>query len=121
MIDFSFAMAVIPEGSDQSSADPTDLEVIYIIGDCPIQLRCRDIRPLRSDAKAVLVVLTVDEVSWASRIADVLDAWETARQSHDPYWITAVIEQIHRLARTSNGLMMFMPSVANDERVAGFA
>ena len=121
MIDFPFTMATSPEGGEQSSADPADLEVIYFIGDCPIQLRCRDIRPLRSDAKAVLVVLSVDEVSWASRIADVLDAWETARQSHDPYWITAVIERINRLARTSNGLMMFTPTMAGSESLAELA
>jgi hypothetical protein len=121
MINFPFPMAASPEVGEQSSADPTDLEVIYIIGDCPIRLRCRDIRPLRSDAKAVLVVLTVDEVCWASRIADVLDAWATARQSHDPYWITAVIERINRLARTSNGLVMFIPGVTNGEKLTGLA
>ena len=121
MIDFPFTMATSPGGGEQSSADPEDLEVIYFIGDCPIQLRCRDIGPPWSSVKAVLVVLTVDEVSWATRIADVLDAWEIARQSHDPYWITAVIERINRLARTSNGLMMFMPSVSDDEILAGHA
>jgi hypothetical protein len=121
MIVSSFAIAVSPESSEQSSADPTDLEVIYIIGDCPIQLRCRDIKPLWIDAKAVLVVLTVDEVSWASRIADVLDAWETARQSDDPFWVAAVFKQIERLARTSNGLMMFTPALAGGERLAGLA
>jgi len=121
MIDFPFPMAASPEGGEQSSANSADLEVIYLIGDSPIRLRCRDIRLLRSNVKAVLMVFNVDEVSWASRIADVLDAWEIARQSHDPYWITAVIERINRLARTSNELMMFMPGVADAERLAGLA
>ena len=121
MIDFPFPVVASPEGREQSSADPADLEIIDFTGDCPIRLRCRDIGPPRSNVNAVLVVLTVDEVSWATRIADVLDAWEIARQSHDPYWITAVIERINRLARTSNGLMTFMPSVADDEILAGFA
>jgi len=67
---------------------------------------------LRSDARAVLVVLKVDEASWASRIADVIDAWETTRQSHDPFWVAAVIKQIKRLARTSNGLMMVTHAMA---------
>ena len=111
MIDFPFPMAASPEVGEQSSADPAGFEVIYIVGDCPIRLRCRDIGP-QSDAKAVLVVLTVDEASWASRIADVIDAWETARQSDDPFWIAAVIKQIKRLARTSNGLMMVTHAVA---------
>jgi hypothetical protein len=88
------------------------IRVIYIVGDCPIQLRCRDIKPPRSDARAVLVVLKVDEASWASRIADVIDAWETARQSDDPFWVAAVIKQIKRFARTSNGLMTVTHAVA---------
>jgi hypothetical protein len=121
MIDFSIPMAASLEGGEQSSADSADLEVIYLIGDCPIRLRCRDVGPLRRDAKALLVVLTMEEAVWASRIADVIDAWEIARQSHDPYWITEVAKQIRRLARTSNGLMMFMPGVADDERLAGLA
>jgi hypothetical protein len=121
MIDFPLPMAASPEGGEQSSADAADLEVIFIIGDCPIRLRCRDIGPLGSSAKAVLVVLTVDETYWASRIADVIDAWETARRSQDPYWITAVMKQIKRLARTSNGLMTFTPGVAGGERLAGLA
>ena len=63
----------------------------------------------------------MDEASWASRIADVIDAWETARQSHDPFWITAVFKQIKRLARTSNGLMMFTPAWRDGESSAGLA
>jgi hypothetical protein len=112
MIHFPLPMTASQNGDEQSSPDPAGLEIIYLVGDCPIQLRCRDIEPLRSDARAVLVVLKVDEASWASRIADVIDAWETARQSHDPFWVAAVIKQIKRLARTSNGLMMVTHAVA---------
>jgi hypothetical protein len=121
MIDFPFPMAASQNDDGQSSPDPTGLEIIYIVGDCPIQLRCRDIKPPRSDARAVLVVLKVDEAYWASRISDVIDAWETARQSDDPFWVAAVIKQIKRLARTSNGLMMVTPAVAGGERLAGLA
>jgi hypothetical protein len=112
MIHFPLPMTASQKGDEQSSFDPAGLEIIYLVGDCPIQLRCRDIKPPRSDARAVLVVLKVDEASWASRIADVIDAWETARQSDDPFWVAAVIKQIKRLARTSNGLMMVTHAVA---------
>jgi hypothetical protein len=105
-------MAVSHQSDKQSSPASAGVEIIYIVGDCPIQLRCRDTKPLRDGARAVLVVLTLDETYWADRISDVIDAWETARQSHDPFWVTAVIKQIKRLARTSNGLMMFTPSAA---------
>jgi hypothetical protein len=97
------------------------LEIIYIVGDCPIRLRGRDVGPLRSDAKALLVVLNLEEACWAGRIADAIDAWETARQSDDPFWVAAVFKRIERLARTSNGLMMFTPAVADGERLAGIA
>ena len=40
---------------------------------------------------------------------------------HDAKSIAEVVKQIRRLARTSNGLMMFMPGVADDERLAGLA
>jgi len=112
MMNFTFPMAASPDGDKHSPAGPEGIEVIYIVGDCPIELRCSDVKPLRSDARAVLVVLKVDEASWASRIADVIDAWETARQSDDPFWVAAVIKQIKRLARTSNGLMMVTHAVA---------
>jgi hypothetical protein len=112
MIQLPLPTAMSQQADEQSSLDPADLEIAYLVGDCPIQLRSHDSKPSPSDARAVLVVLTVDEASWANRIADVLDAWETARQSHDPFWITAVIKQIERLAQTSNGLMMFTPPVA---------
>ncbi|UEM02450.1 hypothetical protein JL101_021000 [Skermanella rosea] len=82
------------------------------MGECPIRLRSRDISPPRSHAKAVLVVLTADEAYWASRIADAIEAWETARLSRDPFWIKAVAKRIGRLARTSNGLMIFTPPAA---------
>jgi len=121
MIDSLFPAAASQIDDRQSSPEPTGLEIIYIVGDCPIQLRCRDTKPPQSNARAVLVVLTMDEMFWASRIADVIDAWETARQSHDPYWITAVIKQIKRLARTSDGLMTFTPAVAGGERLVGLA
>jgi hypothetical protein len=112
MIHFPLPMTESQKGDEQSSPDPAGLEIIYIVGDCPIQLRCRNIEPPRSDARAVLVVLMVDEASWASRIADVIDAWETARQSDDPFWVAAVIKQIKRLAPTSNGLMTVTHAVA---------
>jgi len=121
MIDFPFPMAASRKGDEQSSPDPAGLEIIYIVGDCPIELRCRDAKPLRSDAKAVLVVLNLEEAYWASRISDVIDAWETARQSRDSFWVSAVIKRIERLAQTSNGLMMFMPAVADGERLEGIA
>ncbi len=119
MIDFPFPMPASRKGDEQSSPDPMGLEIIYIVGDCPIELRCRDVKPLRSDARAVLVVLNLEEACWAGRIADAIDAWETARQSDDPFWIAAVFRQIERLARTSDGLMIFMPAVADGERLAG--
>lgn len=121
MIDFPFPMAASRKGGEQSSPDPTGLEIIYIVGDCPIELRCRDVKPLRSNARTVLVVLNLEEAFWASQISDVIDAWETARQSDDPFWIAAVFKQIERLARTSNGLMTFTPAVAGGERLAGLA
>jgi hypothetical protein len=121
MMNFTFPMAASPDGDKHSPAGPTGLEVIYIVGDCPFELRCRDVKPLRSDARAVLVVLNLEEACWASRIADAIDAWETARQSDDPFWIAAVFRQIERLARTSDGLMIFMPAVADGERLAGIA
>jgi hypothetical protein len=105
-------MSASRQGDEQSSPNPAGLEIIYIVGDCPIQLRCCDTKPLWGGARAILVVLTLDETYWADRISDVIDAWETARQSHDPFWVTAVIKQIKRLARTSKGLMMFTPSAA---------
>ena len=88
MSHFPLPMTAFQKGDKQSSPDPAGLDYLYC-GRCPIQLRCRDIKPPRSDARAVLVVLKVDEASWASRIADVIDAWETARQSDDPFWVAA--------------------------------
>lgn len=121
MMNFTFPMAASPDGDNHSPAGPTCIEVIYIVGDCPFELRCRDVKPLRSDARAILVVLNLEEACWAGRIADAIDAWETARQSDDPFWIAAVFRQIERLARTSDGLMIFMPAVADGERLAGIA
>lgn len=104
------AGSLLSEGA--SSIYPSGLEIIYFVGECPIRLRSRDITPPRSHARAVLVVLAVGEVAWASRIADVIDAWETAYQSRDPFWIRAVAERIKRLALISNGLMIFTPPAA---------
>jgi hypothetical protein len=121
MIDFPFPMAASLEGDEQSPADPAGIEVIYFVGDCPVQLRCRDIGPQQSDVRTVLVVLALDEAYWANRISDVIDAWETARQSDDPFWVAAVFKQIERLAGTSNGLMMFTPAMAGGESLAELA
>ena len=92
MIHFPFPVAASQNDDGQSSPDQGGLEIIYIVGDCPIELRCRDIEPPRNDARAVLVVLNLEEAYWASRISDVIDAWETARQSDDPFWVAAVIK-----------------------------
>ena len=71
----------------------------------------RDLRPYMTEAWQRKLGIG-GEASWASRITDVIDAWETARQSDDPFWVAAVIKQIKRLARTSNGLMMVTHAVA---------
>jgi hypothetical protein len=42
----------------------------------------------------------------AAWISDVIDAREAAHRSSDPFWITVVVK---RLARASNGLMIFTP------------
>ncbi|WP_158044909.1 hypothetical protein [Skermanella pratensis] len=109
MTHLSLPMVGFPPVDEASSLRPTSLEIIYIVGECPIQLRSCDIKPPWSHARAVLVTLTGDEAYWASRIADMIDAWETAHQSRDPFWIRAVAERIKRLAQTSNGLMIFTP------------
>jgi hypothetical protein len=121
MIDFPFPMAASLEGGEQSPADPEGIEVIYFVGDCPVQIRGRDIGSQQSDVRTVLVVLAFDEAYWANRISDVIDAWETARQSDDPFWVAAVFKQIERLARTSNGLMMFTPTMAGGASPAELA
>jgi hypothetical protein len=72
----------------QSTPDQRSFEIIYIVGDCPLQLRCRDIEPPWSDA---------------------------------PYWITEIIKRTERLAQASNGLMMFMPGVVDDKKLARLA
>ncbi|UEM03269.1 hypothetical protein JL101_025410 [Skermanella rosea] len=112
MMHRSLPTAESPLIEEASSIYLSGLEIIYFVGECPIRLRSRDITPPRSHARAVLVVLAVSEVAWAGRIADVIDAWETAYQSSDPFWIKAVAERIKRLALISNGLMIFTPPAA---------
>ena len=66
-----------------------------LLGSCPIRVNETDLP------------------DWHGIVADLVDAWETAFEIGDPFWISAVTNRIHRIAETSGGLIeVVIPSHA---------
>ena len=58
-----------------------------LLGSCPIRVN------------------ETDQPDWLDVVADLIDAWETAFEIGDPFWISAVTNRIQSIAEASGGLI----------------
>lgn len=53
----------------------------------------------------IRITNTALDRGWHDVIADAVDAWETAFETGDPFWISAVLNRIRRVAEASGGMI----------------
>jgi hypothetical protein len=100
----SASNGLLDVGADLSPGRP----VLYVLGSCPIRLRGIPLSGDPAGDDPVLVIVSPEEEAWIDRLADMIDAWNTATRSGDAFWIGAVSERIRRLAAASNGLIEYL-------------